>query len=541
MEKIGSYAGQGFVNGMAALVGESQKVGTDMAEAVISGVSVVSDLLGASEVTDQLMTSLRELSDSLSTAKEETSKNTEEASDSTSKLSEALSSMADSLAEVSSHKKDLKAITSILKRTGVTFTQDFIDEMLDSSGQFVGALTEMSNLTDENLQLIVDSFEESKIYESVMEIVDSLSEDDGLIDALVSSGRSIEQFAKDISDFGLDVDTVANKITEFSDQVSDGFNKMEVDGQTTFEEFRQNLNDNLVAAMEWQKNLEIVLKKMGTGDAADAFRKELLEGGFEKYGQIVADLAQASQYEIAQFLDFWDYAKDKANEISGEVVSDLIPEDDRFIKSGKNITSGIAKGIESGTSKVTGAVQTLCTSIESTINGYFGIASPSKLMIKTAGFMVRGLSKGFEKDSKLAVDSVTVLCDSVWDAINSISDPSIEIHPKIVPVVDSTDALDKLALLNSNFANQPSSYVMGMVDTVSQISQNGTNMSMVSLRDAIDNLGNKIDSIDPENFGVTYQQNNYSPKALSSAEIYRKTKSQLSKYKSHYNGTSQLL
>ena len=541
MEKIGSYAGQGFVNGMAALVGESQKVGTDMAEAVISGVSVVSDLLGASEVTDQLMTSLRELSDSLSTAKEETSKNTEEASDSTSKLSEALSSMANSLAEVSSHKKDLKAITSILKRTGVTFTQDFIDEMLDSSGQFVGALTEMSNLTDENLQLIVDSFEESKIYESVMEIVDSLSEDDGLIDALVSSGRSIEQFAKDISDFGLDVDTVANKITEFSDQVSDGFNKMEVDGQTTFEEFRQNLNDNLVAAMEWQKNLEIVLKKMGTGDAADAFRKELLEGGFEKYGQIVADLAQASQYEIAQFLDFWDYAKDKANEISGEVVSDLIPEDDRFIKSGKNITSGIAKGIESGTSKVTGAVQTLCTSIESTINSYFGIASPSKLMIKTAGFMVRGLSKGFEKDSKLAVDSVTVLCDSVWDAINSISDPSIEIHPKIVPVVDSTDALDKLALLNSNFANQPSSYVMGMVDTVSQISQNGTNMSMVSLRDAINNLGNKIDSIDPENFGITYQQNNYSPKALSSAEIYRKTKSQLSKYKSHYNGTSQLL
>ena len=541
MEKIGSYAGQGFVNGMAALVGESQKVGTDMAEAVISGVSVVSDLLGASEVTDQLMTSLRELSDSLSTAKEETSKNTEEASGSTSKLSEALSSMADSLAEVSSHKKDLKAITSILKRTGVTFTQDFIDEMLDSSGQFVGALTEMSNLTDENLQLIVDSFEESKIYESVMEIVDSLSEDDGLIDALVSSGRSIEQFAKDISDFGLDVDTVANKITEFSDQVSDGFNKMEVDGQTTFEEFRQNLNDNLVAAMEWQKNLEIVLKKMGTGDAADAFRKELLEGGFEKYGQIVADLAQASQYEIMRFLEFWDYAKDKANEISGEVVSDLIPEDDRFIKSGQNITSGIAKGIENGTSEVTGAVQTLCTSIESTINGYFGIASPSKLMIKTAGFMVRGLSKGFEKDSKLAVDSVTLLCDSVWNAIDSISDPTIEIHPKIVPVVDSTDALNKLSLLNSNFANQPSSYVMGMVDTVSRISQNGANSSMVSLREAIDNLGNKIDSIDPENFGVTYQQNNYSPKALSSAEIYRKTKSQLSKYKSKNSNGGNLL
>ena len=544
MQHIGEYAGLGFVNGVEAYVPESEKVGTDMASAIVSGISVLDKMLASDEVISSITESLSKLSSSLSSAQEQTAETTEATTDNAQNLSSVISTLTNSLQEVTKRKKDLKAMSSIMKRTGVTFTKSFVDEILSSSGQFAGALTEMGELTDEQLQVMVDAFSKSKIYENVNALIDAFGEDEGLIGALAASGRSIEEFAADVSSFGVDVDTIANKISEFSSKVSDGFNKMELDGQTTLEEFTKNLENNYRVAQEWQQNLKTVFDKVGDFDLADKFRKELLEGGFEKYGQIVADLAAMSAYEIREFLTMWDYVQRSADNMSGQITSTLIPDTSRFVSTGEDISSGLAKGIENGTEEVTGAMETLCVNIEEEVKSYFGIASPSKLMRRIGRFVTLGFAKGVSDDAKTVDDSIGLICSSVMDAVNSISDSDMEFHPRVVPVVDSTEAMNKLAMLNSGLVNTPSSYVMNTVDSISRYGQNGdlgSRGTIMALEDAVTRLTNKVDSIDPENFGITYQQNNYSPKTLSTAEIYRKTKSQLSRIKSKNSNGGILL
>jgi hypothetical protein len=118
-----------------------------------------------------------------------------------------------------------------------------------------------------------------------------------------------------------------------------------------------------------------------------------------------------------------------------------------------------------------------------------------------------------------------------------LDEDKLEIHPRIVPVIDQNDVNRKAALLNSVFGLSPSSGVLSVVDGINYRSRSDSNRG--TLKESIDKLSSKIDKID--NLGVTYQQNNYSPKALSTAEIYRKTKSQLSVYKSKNSNGGNLL
>ena len=542
MQQIGEYAGQGFVNGVGSYVPESEQVGSDMASAIVTGISSLDSMLDADGAIAALTESLSQLNSSLSGTQEQATETTESTEESAQSLSSVLSTLSSSLQDVTKRKKDLKSMANIMKRTGVTFTQGFVDEMLSSSGQFSGALAEMSELTDEQLQTIVDAFNKSKIYENINALIEAFGEDDGLVGVLASSGVSLEQFASDIASFGLDVTEVANTITEFANSVSDGFSQMSIDGQTTLEEFKQNLEANYVVAKEWEENLSAVFGKLGSNKLADNFRKAVIEGGFEKYGQLIADLAEEPSDSILEFLQMWDYVQRQAGQISANVTAELMPETTNFVSTGEDISSGLAKGITNGTEEVQGAIETLCAGIEETVTSYFGIASPSKLMRKLGAYLSEGFGRGISDEASFAKSSVELLCSSVVKAIDTISDSDIEINPRIVPVIDSTDAMNKLAMLNSDIASRPSDYVLNEVGSISQKAQNGAALgASYQLADAVNRLSDKIDSIDPENFGITYQQNNYSPKALSTADIYRKTNSQLSRYKSKISNGGSIL
>ena len=544
MQQIGEYAGEGFAIGLENYIEPSEKIGESMASAVAKGASIVGDLLDSSGAAEKVAESFRKLSEAMSKTKKESKKETEETEEEVSKLSEVLSSMADSLDEVISRKSDLKSINKLLQRTGVAFTDSFVDEMLNSSGQFAGAITEMAELTDEQLQQMVDAFEESKILEQINEITDSMDGDNGFIEVLQASGKSVAEFAKQADDLGFSLEDISSKVTEFADKVSDGFSAMSYDGQTTLEEFGNNLANNYQLAQEWAANIEKVFGSISDFDDLDYvknFKKQVLEGGFEKWGQIISDLANtAFPEDILGFAQVLQSASDSANDLSLNVVDSIISDRDKFVETGQNIADGIAQGMQDGSSDVNNAAQLLCQGVDTTVKNYFGIKSPSKLMIKIGRYLNEGLAKGISGDYKYAENSALKLSNSVLSILESIDTNDFEIHPRIVPVVDTNDALNKMNLLNSEFGSMPSSYVMSRI---SSIGQNGIGIGNNSsaVIGAIDRLSDKIDSIDPDKFGVTYQQNNYSPKALSTADIYRRTNSQLSRYKNKNSNGGYLL
>ena len=543
LKRIGEYAGEGFAIGIENYVGVSEKVGTELANGVIAGASRVADVLDRSGTMEAIAASFRELSDALTETDEETSETSEESEEKTSKLADALSSMADSVDEVTSRKKDLKAFDRILNRTGVTFTNAFVDEMINSTGQFAGAISEMADLTDEQLQQMVDAFTETKLLEQINELTDSVDGDDGFIDALAEAGINILDFAKDADKLGYTLDDIASKIDDFASSISDGFSKMEIDGQTTLEEFTQNLENNWLAAKEWEANVNKVFSQISFTPLAEDFRKEVLEGGFDQWGQIMADLANSSQEEIYGFLQLWDYMRREGSKISSGVADSLVS--GNFKKSGTQIAQGVADGVENGISNVTSAATLLCSSTETTVKDYFGIHSPSTLMYQVGEYMVQGLVNGIVA-SATELDKAFTLVNQAINFLQQLGDQGIEIQVKVTPVIDTSTFSAKLAEVQTSMGFDTGSVLsdatLNTINRVaSQLSQNGSKRASSELVGAVAKLSEKIDSIDPSNFGITYQQNNYSPKALSTGEIYRKTRNQLSRYKNRYDGNSGLL
>lgn len=533
LQRIGEYAGEGFAIGIENYVGVSEAVGTKLANGVIAGASKVADVLDRSGTMEAIAASFRELSDALNETDKETSDTSAKSEEKTSKLADALSSMADSVDEVTSRKKDLKAFDRILNRTGVTFTNAFVDEMINSTGQFAGAISEMADLTDEQLQQMVDAFTETKLLEQINELTDSVDGDDGFINALAEAGINIIEFAKDADKLGYTLDDIASKIDDFASSIADGFSKMDVDGQTSLVDFTENLENNYEVALKWQSNVNKVFSQISWSPLSENFRKEVLEGGFEKWGQIMDDLANSTQEDIIGFLQLWDYMNRKSSQISADVAESLTSGD--FTSSGRAITQGVANGVESGISNVTSAATVMCSSTEDTVKNYFGIHSPSTLMYQIGEYMVQGLVNGIVA-SATELDKAFTLVNQAIGFLKQLGDQGIEIQVKVTPVIDTSTFSAKLAEVQTSMGFDTGSVLsnatLNTIDRVaSQLGQNGTKNAAAQLMGAVDNLSNKIDSIDPSNFGVTYQQNNYSPKALDSGTIYRQTKNQLSRAK----------
>lgn len=627
MQRIGEFAGAGFVIGIENYIDASADVGGTMAEAAISAASKAAEIFSNFGDLDSMVTGLRDLSEALDTSKKDEKKNskeTEEATENQSKLSEALSSVADSVDDLIERRNDLKSINELLSRTGVSFSEGFISELMSSDGQYAGALDEMVNLTDEQLQSlndiydnaeaaesmdamfqtmsesidnlnkrrknlkamstllkktgvtfsdkfvkeimsssgdyadslytmtdltdeelqkIADIYEENALLDQIQTVIDALVEDDGLADAFTYSGKSIQSFVEDVNDFGISIDDAIDKMSEFADSVSDGFSTLELEGQTTLEEFTQNLENNWMVAKEWEANVNKVFSQISWSPLAEDFRKEVLEGGFDQWGQIMADLANSSQEEIYGFLQLWDYMRREGVKISSNVSNSLISGD--FAKSGTRIAQGVAKGVENGIPNVTSAATLMCTNTEDTVKNYFGIHSPSTLMYQIGEYMVQGLVNGIVASST-ELDKAFTLVNKAIDLLQQLGDEGIDIQVRVTPVIDTTDFATKLASAQAsagvNTGSLLSNATLNTIDRVaSHFGQNGVRNSNSELVGAVSKLSDKIDSIDPSNFGVTYQQNNYSPKALNTGEIYRKTKSYISRYRSKNTNGGNLL
>lgn len=536
MQQIGEYAGQGFTLGLENYVSLSEQVGTDMASAVARGASTVGDMLDSAGVADKIANAFRSLSASLGGGS--TSDSTEDTAKSTSSLASALDSMASSLDSVISRKNDLKAIDKVINRTGVAFTESFVDEMLNSSGQFAGAITEMANLTDEQLQQMVDAFTETEILEQINELTDSVDgEDNSLVEALSNAGTSITEFAKDANTLGFSLDDIASKVSDFAESISDGFSELSTDSQTTLQEFKDNLENNYAVAQEWASNVEKVFgmipESMQNSEYIQNFKKQVIEGGFEKWGQIIADLANSnSQQEIFEFAQLLQSVSNSAANLSADVANTLVRSVNSLTDSGARITEGVASGVESGIPNVASAIETMCASADESVRSYFGINSPSKLMYKIGQYIVEGLIQGIS-DASAKIDGVYELIHKEVESLLNLSNNDSEFTVTVTPIVDMDDFNNKMNLLNSAYANSPSVEVLGNLASInSRIGQNGVLTSNAMLMDSVNGLANKLDALEAENFGVVYNQYNNSPKALDAGTIYRQTKNQLSLAKS---------
>lgn len=195
-----------------------------------------------------------------------------------------------------------------------------------------------------------------------------------------------------------------------------------------------------------------------------------------------------------------------------------------FYDTGANLARGFSNGIRDSAylSRIEAAAMAnaAATAAQQALNEH----SPSRVMARIGEFAGQGFANGFKPFVEVAGGIGNKMGTSAVDgvrmavaAINTLDD-DFTIKPRIVPVIDTKAMSDSARILNQGF--RTSSAVVAQID--------GINARIVDAQ-----MAKYPQSQNGANTGtnISFTQYNNSPKALSSIDIYRQTRNQLSRLK----------
>jgi tape measure domain-containing protein len=192
------------------------------------------------------------------------------------------------------------------------------------------------------------------------------------------------------------------------------------------------------------------------------------------------------------------------------------------------IIDGMTGGLLSGVGRVASAAKNAAKSALNAAMSVLGIRSPSKEFEWIGEMSDKGLANGLTKYTKIVKKSAANVGDSALNSMKmslskmpSILDNDIDTTPMIRPVLDLTDIRKDAGQISKLLATRP---LVAAVSYSKAADVSATTRPATSQDDDQDDSPVSARS-------VSFTQNNYSPKALSSAQIYRQTKNQLSKAK----------
>lgn len=205
---------------------------------------------------------------------------------------------------------------------------------------------------------------------------------------------------------------------------------------------------------------------------------------------------------------------------------------DGFRRAGANMVQGFCNGITDNIWKAEAEARAMAQAALDAANAVLGVDSPSKEFYKTGTYVGMGLAnamrdygtKVYSAGEQMANNATNGLRNTLSN-ISAIISNDIDTQPTIRPVLDISDVTNGVGVLSGLFNSiNPS---MQLATTAGSI---GSMMS--SSKDLQINAENANAQTPTQNI-VNFVQNNNSPKALSRVDIYRDTKSLLSRTKSN--------
>lgn len=193
------------------------------------------------------------------------------------------------------------------------------------------------------------------------------------------------------------------------------------------------------------------------------------------------------------------------NEANEEAENQFSSE--KWAQYGAWICEGISSGIDSNSSIVKTAIEQLASKLSNTFHdSEMDYGSPSRTMMTFGKWTDEGLAIGIRQNASMVTNAADDLGSDTLDSFNSIinhvrSSMGDNADLALRPVLDLSDIRSKASMIGGIINGH--SVNVGMEDGLKNGSAN-------------------------QNGGVTFVQNNYSPKALSRIDIYRQTRNQLS-------------
>ncbi len=182
-------------------------------------------------------------------------------------------------------------------------------------------------------------------------------------------------------------------------------------------------------------------------------------------------------------------------------------------EAGGNMVQGLVNGIRNRIYNAVESARGLGSMVMNGFKSVLGIHSPSTVFREFGYFLVKGLADGMDDESTIR-GGVDTMKDALMRAMDEIEDNfNSDISPTITPVVNLDQAKRDMDALNRS------------------IPINNTYSEAAKASTEVDTAADAKAAGDTHITNIEYVQNNTSPQALSTYEIYRNTQKQLADLK----------
>jgi tape measure domain-containing protein len=193
-------------------------------------------------------------------------------------------------------------------------------------------------------------------------------------------------------------------------------------------------------------------------------------------------------------------------------------------QAGVNAAQGLVDGLTSQQAAIEAQMTAISNAMISAIKSALGIASPSKEFAKIGKYSTQGLAKGLSQYSyladKAAFDVGEAALEAMKTSLTKVSDiviSDMDINPVIAPVLDLSQVQREASKMGAMLSANPITAGVSF-DQASSISADNQSKNSDVAEAAAQAAPTTI----------TFEQNNYSPEALSAVDIYRQSKNILS-------------
>ena len=195
-------------------------------------------------------------------------------------------------------------------------------------------------------------------------------------------------------------------------------------------------------------------------------------------------------------------------------------------KAGIKAAKGLVAGLASQSQEIEDQMTKLANEMIAALKAKLKIKSPSQAFAEIGVLSMEGMAKGFSTGTKIVTDAVDLAAQDALSAmkksmrdISDVVTDELNPNPVITPILDLTQIRAQAGEL-------------GALTTVVPITAAASYNQAAIISSQRTAAQMDESAIVPVGASVKFEQNNYSPEALTEIEIYRQTKNQLSQLKS---------
>jgi tape measure domain-containing protein len=334
----------------------------------------------------------------------------------------------------------------------------------------------------------------------------------GKLPSIVAAGaRALASLLSGIANnIGTVITAGVEVVTNFIRAIANNLSRVVTTGVQVLAAFVRAIADGAASVVSEGGNLIIRIVSGITSNVS-----KLISAATKAAGAFIKEIASA-------MLGLVDEGATAIINFTNGLASEIRKRSPEMGRAGGNLAAAIIQGLVSGlkaaASSVINALGGIVGSAIDAAKKKLHIHSPSRVFYDIGVNVVKGLAFGIEDDSGRANSAVESMIDTMVNSISSIPnalDGIVDLNPVIAPVLDlssvRSDAQQLGDLLST--AAIPASASLGQAAAISadqrasQTAQAGDTPVVPS--------------------EIKFEQNNYSPKALSEVDIYRQTKNQM--------------